>query len=100
MLKVGLTGGIASGKSVASTIFARLGVAIIDTDIISRELVEPGSPALQEIIDTFGEGMLRPDGKLDRRARREEIFTSDEKRRQLEEILHPKIRDRVSDRVH
>ncbi|MCB1788640.1 MAG: dephospho-CoA kinase, partial [Gammaproteobacteria bacterium] len=66
MLKIGLTGGIGSGKSAASARFADLGAEVIDTDRLSRELVEPGQPALREIIAAFGEGMLDTQGRLDR----------------------------------
>jgi dephospho-CoA kinase len=95
MLRIGLTGGIASGKSVASDYFASLGVPVIDTDLISRELVEPGSAGLQRIIETFGESVLDTHGALDRSRLRKIVFSSDEKRTQLEDILHPAIRDRV-----
>jgi dephospho-CoA kinase len=95
MLRIGLTGGIASGKSVASDYFASLGVPVIDTDLISRELVEPGSAGLQRIIETFGESVLDKHGALDRSRLRKIVFASDDKRTQLEDILHPAIRDRV-----
>jgi dephospho-CoA kinase len=95
MLRIGLTGGIASGKSVASDYFASLGIPVIDTDLISRELVQPGSAGLQRIIETFGESVLDEHGALDRSRLREIVFTSDDKRTQLEDILHPAIRDRV-----
>jgi len=95
MLRIGLTGGIASGKSVASDYFASLGVPVIDTDLISRELVQPGSAGLQRIIETFGESVLDTHGVLDRARLRKIVFASDNKRTQLEDILHPLIRDRV-----
>lgn len=90
---VGLTGGIASGKSTVATMFAELGVPVIDTDVIAREVVSPGSPALQEIVDVFGPSVLQADGTLDRLAMRRIVFADDEKRRTLESILHPRIRD-------
>lgn len=92
MLKIGLTGGIGSGKSAASDQFARLGAAVIDTDLLSRELVEPGRPALDEIVAAFGEGVLNADGRLERSALRQTVFADPAKRRQLERILHPRIR--------
>ena len=95
MLRVGLTGGIASGKSVASDYFASLGIPVIDTDLISRELVEPGSAGLQRINETIGESVLDKHCALDRSRLREIVFASDEKRTQLEENLHPAKRDRV-----
>jgi len=91
-LKIGLTGGIGSGKTAASDRFAALGAEVIDTDILSRELVEPGQPALDEITKTFGAGVLAADGRLDRGALRRLIFNDPTMRRQLEDILHPRIR--------
>lgn len=93
MLKIGLTGGIGSGKSAASARFAALGAEVIDTDRLSRELVEPGQPALREIIAAFGEGMLDTQGRLDRGLLRERVFGDAAARKRLEEILHPRIRD-------
>ncbi len=89
--RVGLTGGIASGKSTVSDLFAELGAAIIDTDIIAREVVEPGQPALDEIRDRFGESVIDTTGNLDRAAMRELVFDDDEARVALEMILHPRI---------
>jgi len=94
-LRIGLTGGIGSGKTTASDYFATLGVPIIDTDILARELVEPGLPALQEIINLFGEQVLGTDGSLQRDAVRDLVFSDPAKRIQLEDILHPRIRDRA-----
>jgi len=99
MLRIGLTGGIASGKSAASDYFASLGIPVIDTDLLSRELVQPGSVGLQRIVETFGESVLDETGALDRTHLRELVFASDIKRGQLEEILHPLIRDRVEELV-
>ena len=94
-----LTGGIASGKSIASRLFEELGVPIIDTDCIARELVEPGMPALQAIVEAFGTGCLGPDGRLDRRRMRSEIFADPEARARLESILHPQIGAEVRRRI-
>jgi len=91
--RIGLTGGIGSGKTTASDHFASLGVPIIDTDLLSRELVEPGMPALAEIVAHFGADVLRPNGTLNRQALRAKAFASDEERNELEKILHPRIRD-------
>ena len=99
MLRVGLTGGIASGKSAASDYFASLGIPVIDTDLISRQLVQPGSEALAQIVETFGETILDTTGALDRARLRRIVFASDEKRHQLEDILHPAIRERVEELV-
>ncbi|MCB1802394.1 MAG: dephospho-CoA kinase [Gammaproteobacteria bacterium] len=92
MLKIGLTGGIGSGKTAASDHFAELGAEVIDTDLLSRELVQPGQPALQEIVATFGDAVLDSDGRLDRAALRARVFADPGARRQLEAILHPRIR--------
>jgi dephospho-CoA kinase len=99
MLRIGLTGGIASGKSAASDCFASLGVPVIDTDLISRELVQPGTEGLQQIIENFGESILDETGMLDRARLRAIVFASDDKRQLLEEILHPAIRNRVEELV-
>ena len=92
MLIVGLTGGIGSGKSAAAQHFARLGVPIIDTDLIARQLVEPGQVALTEITQQFGHEVLTSDGQLNRAILRQLIFTDSSKRQTLEAILHPRIR--------
>jgi len=89
---VALTGGIASGKSAASAQLSALGVPVFDADIVARELVQAGSPALSEIASVFGESMLLPDGTLDRRAMRERVFGDADERRRLESILHPRVR--------
>ncbi len=99
MLKIGLTGGIASGKTAVSTHFSQLGVPVIDTDIISRELVEPGRPALQQIADRLGKAFIAPDGGLDRTALRRHIFSHPGARAVLEDILHPAIRQEVERRL-
>ena len=93
MLIIGLTGGIGSGKSTVANMFAELGVPIIDMDLIARQVVEPGQPALQQIINTFGDDLLKDDGQLNRQQLSQIIFNSTEKRRQLEAILHPLIRE-------
>jgi dephospho-CoA kinase len=92
-LRIGLTGGIASGKTVVADMFAELGAVIIDTDLIAREVVMPGQPALDEIRDEFGPDVIGPDGSLDRRAMRKRVFEDEPLRLRLEEILHPRIRD-------
>ena len=93
MLRIGLTGGIGSGKTAASDHFARLGAEVIDTDLLSRELVEPGQAALNEIVDSFGDQVLTADGHLDRARLGELVFGNPEARQQLEAILHPRIRE-------
>jgi dephospho-CoA kinase len=90
--RVALTGGIASGKSTVADLFAALGVPVIDTDVIARQVVEPEQPVLAQIAATFGRDVLDADGRLDRRRMRERIFTDPDAKRRLEAILHPAIR--------
>ena len=90
-LRIGLTGGIASGKSTVADMFADLGVPVIDTDVIAREVVAPGQPALQEIREAFGPGVIAADGSLDRPAMRALVFGDDAARQRLEAILHSRI---------
>ncbi|MEJ2308647.1 MAG: dephospho-CoA kinase [Gammaproteobacteria bacterium] len=97
MLTIGLTGGIASGKSAVSRLFEEEGVPVIDSDLVSRDLVRPGEPALREIEREFGSAVIDSTGKLDRPAMRDIIFRSQQKRRLLEDILHPRIRDRIGE---
>lgn len=99
MLRIGLTGGIGSGKSTVSALFAKLGVHIIDTDLISRELVEPGRPALKALADHFGQDVLNADGSLNRPHLRAHIFGHPEERHWLEQLLHPLIRQEVQNRI-
>ncbi len=89
---VGLTGGIASGKTTVAEIFASLGAGIVDTDRIARDVVSPGQPGLEAVAQAFGRGVLRPSGQLDRRALRNVVFADPAARRQLESLLHPLIR--------
>lgn len=96
---VGLTGGIASGKSAAADLFAALGAEVIDTDRIARELTQPGGAALGAIVAAFGADVLDAGGALDRRAMRVRVFTDADARRRLESILHPLIRDEAQRRV-
>ncbi len=97
MLRVGLTGGIASGKSAAAAVFAALGVPVIDSDVIAREVVAPGSPGLAALVARFGAGVLLPDGSLDRRALRDQVFADPAARRDLEALTHPPIRQRMAE---
>ncbi|MCP5351891.1 MAG: dephospho-CoA kinase [Chromatiales bacterium] len=94
-LKIGLTGGIGTGKTAVSDRFAALGAPIIDTDLISRQLVAPGQAALTEIAERFGPGLITATGELDRRALREIAFDDAGALRELEAILHPRIRAEV-----
>lgn len=99
MLKVGLTGGIGSGKTTVSKLFASLGVPIIDADIIAREVVAPKQSALREISALFGDHLLDEQGQLRRKQLRQIIFADPNKRKQLEAILHPRIRQRMLEQV-
>lgn len=95
MLKVGLTGGIGSGKSTAAQRFEQLGVPIVDADVIARNVVEPGKPALKEIIATFGERVVNSDGGLNRTELRKIVFENKEYKVLLESILHPRIYEEI-----
>lgn len=90
-MRVGLTGGIGSGKSTVSALLADRGAVVIDYDLLAREAVEVGTPALARIVERFGPGVLRPDGALDRPALGAIVFGDDEARRDLEAITHPAI---------
>lgn len=91
MRKVGLTGGIASGKSTVSRMFTELGVPVIDADVIAREVVAPGSRALEAIVDAFGEEVLTDEKSLNRARLGEIVFSDPAKKKVLERILHPEI---------
>jgi dephospho-CoA kinase len=97
-LLVGLTGGIATGKSTVSEILTRLGAVVIDADQLARDVVAPGEPALAQIVSEFGD-VLRPDGTLDRKKVAAVVFADPERRRRLEAITHPAIRDRFVARL-
>jgi dephospho-CoA kinase len=94
-LVVGLTGGIASGKSLVGGMFAKLGAALVDTDVIAREVVADGEPGLAAIVAKFGVAVLLPSGELNRPVLRSLVFGDEAKRRTLESILHPLIRERT-----
>lgn len=103
MLKVGLTGGIASGKSTVCALFSQHNTPIIDADIIARELVAPNQVALKEIVTLFGNNILLSNGTLDRKQLRQLIFSNSNAKQQLENILHPRIRQQLiqqSDQTH
>jgi len=95
MFKVALTGGIASGKSRVADIFEALGVTVIDSDAVAREVVAPGSEGLLAIVQRFGPSVLTEDGQLDRRALREIVFADPSARGDLEALTHPRIRARM-----
>lgn len=95
MFTVGLTGGIGSGKTTVADLFSALGVPVIDTDVIARQLTAPGGEALDDIRIAFGAALLQADGGLDRAAMRHLVFSDVAARSRLEAILHPRIRDAV-----
>ena len=99
MLMVGLTGGIGAGKSTVAGLLARRGAVVIDADAIAREVVEPGMPALDKLVERFGPGILRSDGSLDRPALAAVAFVDDATRKDLEAITHPGIGDLFLRRV-
>jgi dephospho-CoA kinase len=98
-LLVGLTGGLATGKSTVSDILRRLGCVVLDADVLAREVVEPGQPALAAIAAEFGGEVLRADGTLDRKRLGAIVFADPARRRQVEAITHPAIRDRFLARL-
>jgi dephospho-CoA kinase len=99
VLVVGVTGGIGSGKTAVSDAFARRGIPVIDTDLLARELVASGQPALREIVEAFGPDVLQTDGQLDRAALRQRVFADPAAREQLEAILHPRIQSLAAERL-
>lgn len=96
MLVIGLTGGIGSGKTLATDHFQRLGITVVDADLCARAVVAPGRPALAEIAAVFGPGVLQADGSLDRAALRHIVFADPAQRRRLEAITHPRIREEIA----
>lgn len=97
MLRVGLTGGIAAGKSLAARTLQDLGALVIDSDALAREVVEPGTEGLAAVVEAFGSGMLDGGGRLDRPALAAVVFSDEEKRKTLNGIVHPRVRARAAD---
>ncbi|BBQ54991.1 dephospho-CoA kinase [Aeromonas jandaei] len=95
MYVVAITGGIGSGKTTIANQFAELGIDVVDADVIAREVVEPGSPALAAIADHFGPDVITPDGQLDRRRLRERVFSEPSAKTWLNALLHPLIRSEM-----
>ena len=96
MLRVGITGGIGSGKTALTDWLSEKGIVIVDADLASRMIVATGQPALAEIAETFGQEYIQQDGQLNRAALRALVFTDDSKRQQLEAITHPRIREELA----
>jgi dephospho-CoA kinase len=99
VLNIGLTGGIGSGKSTVSALLAEHGAVIVDADRIAREVVEPGTPGLAAVVSAFGEGVVGPDGGLDRAALAAVVFADAEARARLDGIVHPLVRARAAEVV-
>ncbi len=99
MRLIGLTGGIATGKSTVARLLAGRGAAVVDADLLAREVVTPGSPALEEIASTFGPGVVTATGELDRPALGAVVFADPARRRSLEEITHPRIAALMAQRI-
>ncbi len=97
MLRVGLTGGIGSGKSAVSALLAEHGAVVIDSDVLAREVVAAGTPALAEIISSFGTEVVTAAGELDRAAMARRVFGDDAARQRLEAIIHPRVRARAAE---
>ncbi|CAG0973718.1 dephospho-CoA kinase [Methylophilaceae bacterium] len=100
MFVIGLTGGIGSGKSEAASIFAELGVPVVDVDVIAHQLTAKDQPTLQAIIEAFGHDFLQADSSLNRAALRERVFSDPAARQQLESILHPAIYEQAMRQLH
>ena len=98
-LIVGLTGGIGSGKSAASAWFEQQGIGVVDADVVAREVVQVGSPVLQQLVASFGDWVLLENGELNRRALREHVFLDDQARHILNEITHPAIRAAIVEQL-
>ena len=96
-MRVGLTGGVASGKSAVSAILVELGTVVIDADVLAREVVAPGTSGLAEVVEAFGPEVLGPDGGLDRPALGAVVFGDETRRRVLEGIIHPRVRARAAE---
>lgn len=96
-MRVGLTGGVASGKSTVSAILADLGAVVVDADLLAREVVAPGTDGLAEVVEAFGPGVLTTEGQLDRPAMGTIVFRDAERRRVLEAIVHPRVRSRAAE---
>jgi dephospho-CoA kinase len=99
VLRIGLTGGIGSGKSAVSQLLVRRGAVLIDADLLAREVVAPGTPGLAEVVAEFGEQVRAPDGSLDRPALAAVVFADPEARRRLDGIVHPLVRQRAAELV-
>jgi dephospho-CoA kinase len=96
VLTVGLTGGIGSGKSAVTRLLAERGAAVVDADVVAREVVAPGTPGLAAVVEAFGEQVLRPDGSLDRAALGKRVFADPEQLARLNAVVHPRVGERTA----
>jgi dephospho-CoA kinase len=99
VLRIGLTGGIGSGKSTVAALLADRGAVVVDADRIAREVVEPGTPGLAAVVDAFGPGVLTADGSLDRPALAAVVFADPAARARLDDVVHPRVRARAAELV-
>lgn len=99
MLKIGLTGGIGSGKTAVSELFSRLSIPVIDTDIISREIIHDSREVIEQVSDIFGNEILDIQGNIDRKKLAQIVFSNTERKQQLEQIMHPRIRSEVNRQI-
>lgn len=99
MLVIGLTGGIASGKTTVSNLFRKLGISIIDADVIARSLMQPGTAVFARVVEQFGSTIVTEDGTLDRKKLADMVFRDADKRRALEAIVHPPVRAEIEQQV-
>ena len=99
MRLIGLTGGIATGKSTVAAMLSRRGARVVDADALAHEVVEPGKPALQSVVERFGDGVLLHDGSLDRARLAALVFADDAARKDLERITHPRIAELMQQRI-
>lgn len=99
MRVIGLTGGLGSGKSTVARMLADRGAVVLDADVIAREVVEPSTEGYREVVEAFGDGVVAPDGSLDRQALAREVFGDPSRRRVLEGIIHPRVGMRIAERL-
>lgn len=99
MFIIGLTGGIASGKSTITRLFGKYGIGHVDADQVARDIVMPGEPVLEQLVARYGKQLLQPDGQLNRRSLRHIIFSDEQERRWVEALMHPAIRTRMFDQL-
>lgn len=95
MLRIGITGGIGSGKTTVANLFAKMGIPVIDSDIIARSLLEPGEETYDNVVNLLGKNILLANKSIDRSRLRNLIFTNEKSKKQLEEILHPEVRNKI-----